>query len=377
MATFLHTADLHLGQGGGEALPPELARIREREIKASLTRIVDLALAREVDLLLVAGDLFTDRFASPSLLRFANSEFARLGKRVLLSAGNHDPLFPQSPAQVFPWHENVFFFPPDGFQQLVLAELDLAVTGLSWGRERPGEEQLLGLPEPASDLFNIALLHGSAGDAASLADDYFPLPTEKLVAAGYDYIALGHYHRPNRWQVGKTFFAYPGSPEPLGFGEPGQHGVWLGDTSGNLALEFLPLSEREYQTMKWDLSGVTGEGELLAKLTEALAGKEQDLVRLTLTGTLPSGFSLDSRSIGESLQELVFFLQLADETQEEVSLEDYPPGSLRRLFSQRILGELEETPDPTHRRKLELALKYGLGALIEGKVEVGGVDFDY
>lgn len=376
MARFLHTADLHLGQGGGEALPPDLARIREREIRASLTRIVDLALKRDVDLLLVAGDLFTDHLASPPLLRFANSEFARFGKKVLLSAGNHDPLFANSPARVFPWHENVFFFPPDSFQQLVLSELDLAVTGLSWGRERPGEKQLLGLPQPVPELFNIVLLHGSAGDAASLADDYFPLPAEKLAASLYDYIALGHYHRPNRWQVGKTCFAYPGSPEPLGFGEPGQHGVWLGDTSTD-SLEFLPISRREYHTLTWDLSGLTDEGELLAKLKEALTGKEQDLVRLTLTGTLPRGFKLDTGFIGDSLKEHVFFLQLADETQEEVSLEDYPLGSLRRLFSQRILGELEETSDPTRRRLLELALKYGLGALIEGKVEIGGVDFDY
>ena len=113
MASFLHTADLHLGQAGGEALPEEIARQRQLEITESLSRIVDLALEKEVDLLLVAGDLFTDKFASPALLRFADHQFSRLGKvKVLVSAGNHDPLLPGSPWEAFSWQENVRFFPP-------------------------------------------------------------------------------------------------------------------------------------------------------------------------------------------------------------------------------------------------------------------------
>lgn len=380
MAKFLHAADLHLGQGGGDALSCEAAEIREREIRESLVRIVDLALEKKVDLLLVAGDLFTDSFASPALLRFVNYQFARLkGKEVLLCAGNHDPLFAGSPADIFPWQEHVFFFPADSWQRREFADLNLAVTGLSWGRERPEEEFLAQMPPPVPGLFNLALLHGSAGEAASLSADYFPLPTEKLAGLGYQYYALGHYHKPSSWQRGNTTFAYSGSPEALGFDEAGVHGVWLGDTaSGELALEFIPLGRREYFTIKWDVTGITSEGELVEKLTEALAGKKQDLVRLILVGTLPSGFGLDLRSLAESLKELVFSLSLTDETEEEIPFSDFPPGSIRQLFSQAILWELEKTQESSQRRLLELALCYGLAALTSGKVEVErGTDFDY
>ena len=92
---------------------------------------------------------------------------------------------------------------------------------------------------------------------------------------------------------------------------------------------------------------------------------------LTLTGSLPRGFKLDLDFLKENLEELVFYLRLQDATWEEVDLTDFPQGSLRQLFSQRLAEELANTQDPYRRKTLELALRYGLEALARGTVDLG------
>ena len=373
MARFLHTADLHLGSAG-DALPEEIARQREREITSSLPKIVDLALERDVDLLLVAGDLFTDKFTTPALLRYVNYQFGRLGnKHVLVCAGNHDPLLQDAPAAAFPWQKNVHFFLPHSWQQLAFHKLGIAVAGISWGELPPQPELLTQIPASNPGFVNIALLHGSAGKAAQLAAEYFPLPEESLIASGYQYFALGHYHNPSSWEAEGTLFAYPGSPEPLSFGEEGRHGVWLGETSaGQVSISFIPLGKREYVTLRRDVTGMKSEAELVEELKKDLKARREDLVGLTLTGSLPRGFKLDLDFLKENLEELVFYLRLQDATWEEVDLTDFPQGSLRQLFSQRLAEELANTQDPYRRKTLELALRYGLEALARGTVDLGG-----
>lgn len=369
MLKFLHTADLHLGESGGGALPEELANIRQREIRGSLKKIVDLALAENVELLLIAGDLFTQRLASPALLRYANEEFLRFGKKVLISAGNHDPRFPSSPAAVFPWCEHVFFFPPNQWQQLTISE-SLAITGLSWGRESPKTELLVTLPKPQPAAYNILLLHGSFG-VDGLAEDYFPLPKDALLASGYDYVALGHFHRARIWEEEGTTIAYSGSPEALNFFETGPRGVLLGEIeNGKLALEFKPIATRQYWQLEREIGEIKSEGELAEELAGILLGKEEDLVRLTLRGTLPQGFALDLDPILAELQAKVFYLELCSNLKEELTASDLPPGSLREIYFRKLSQELEQAETPRQRRLLELALEYGLKALSQGKINL-------
>jgi exonuclease SbcD len=83
---LLHTSDWHLGRNLHGA--PLLDHQRE-----FLTWLVELAAAREVDAVLVAGDVY-DRAVPPTdavaLLDDALAEFARRGIQVVLTSGNHD-----------------------------------------------------------------------------------------------------------------------------------------------------------------------------------------------------------------------------------------------------------------------------------------------
>ena len=89
---FIHIADVHWG-----ARPEReqtFGRIREQEIKETFQRVIDHANKQQVDLLLIAGDLF-DQPPTQQELREVDYLLSRLNHtRTVLIAGNHDHLEP-------------------------------------------------------------------------------------------------------------------------------------------------------------------------------------------------------------------------------------------------------------------------------------------
>ena len=76
--TLLHTADLHIDEG-----------------QASITAmraVIDIALAEQVDLVLIAGDTFDHDQVSDLAARSVVTELARLTQPVVIIPGNHDPI---------------------------------------------------------------------------------------------------------------------------------------------------------------------------------------------------------------------------------------------------------------------------------------------
>src|SRR5262250_2773504 len=87
--SVLHTADVHLDSDGGG--PGRQAEHNERG-RQLFRRIVDRALADQVDLVLIAGDLFDHNRASDETIAFVRRELDRLRQPVVILPGNHDCL---------------------------------------------------------------------------------------------------------------------------------------------------------------------------------------------------------------------------------------------------------------------------------------------
>ena len=102
---FIHTADLHLGvkPDAGSAY----TKGRPEEIWESLRGLLARCEKEQIDLLLIAGDLF---HRQPLLreLKELNSMFEALTHtKVVFTAGNHDYLKPNSMYRNFRWAGNV------------------------------------------------------------------------------------------------------------------------------------------------------------------------------------------------------------------------------------------------------------------------------
>ncbi len=81
---------------------------------------------------------------------------------------------------------------------------------------RPPIEQF---PRVDEDGVHIAVFHGSLDWDAG--DRSLPLLSDALATAGYDYIALGHIHKPSEHKVGTGLAVYPGAIEGKSFSDLG------------------------------------------------------------------------------------------------------------------------------------------------------------
>ncbi len=93
MLKILHTSDVHLG--AKLSFLGEKARDHRRQIADTFRAVAKLALARQVDIFFVAGDLFDSGFPAQSYVYLVQEVFAELtsaGIHIAVIPGNHDRL---------------------------------------------------------------------------------------------------------------------------------------------------------------------------------------------------------------------------------------------------------------------------------------------
>ena len=92
-----------------------------------------------------------------------------------------------------------------------------------------------------NDGVHILIAHG--GD-----ESHCPLNTAALAGAGFDYIALGHFHTPQN--VIRDVAAYSGALEPIESNDLGAHGYIEGRIeNGKVKTRFVPFSIRTYSQL--------------------------------------------------------------------------------------------------------------------------------
>ena len=215
---FIHLADVHLGCSPDAGCP--WSKTREKEIWETFRQVIEDARGMEADLLLIAGDLF-HRQPDPEQLREVNYLFASIPKtRVVLIAGNHDYLQPSSHYLTFPWAPNVAALFGEQCECVRFPEIGTEVYGFSYYRQEILEPRYDQLHPVRGKYFQILLAHG--GDAR-----HIPIDRRKIAYSGFDYIALGHIHRPGALVKGKAI--YSGALEPIDSADYGPHGYIAGE----------------------------------------------------------------------------------------------------------------------------------------------------
>ena len=90
---FIHAADVHLDSPCSSRSETVRQKLRDAS-RLAFRRLVDLALAERVDVVLIAGDLFDDERLSFQTERFLLEQLHRLDSEeipVVYATGNHDP----------------------------------------------------------------------------------------------------------------------------------------------------------------------------------------------------------------------------------------------------------------------------------------------
>ena len=357
MIRILHAADLHL-DSPFSGLTPEEARRRRRESRRLPERLADLVLARGVDLVLLAGDLFDGERVYPETLEALRAALARMGCPVVIAPGNHDPYISGSPYARGNWPENVHIFRESALKALEFPDLGCTVYGAAFTDTLRTDAALDCPAADSGQPLRLLCLHGEIDRQDSR---YGPVLSGQLEAWGFHYAALGHIHACSGLQRGRrTCWAYSGCTEGRGFDETGEKGVLLCevDEKGATAA-FLPLEGIRYHSLSVDVTGVS----CCAALESALADAgERDICRVRLTGECES--APDLRELERRFAPRCCRLELRDETRPAAAVwAEEGEETLRGLFLRELRRQYDAAADEAQREKILLAVRFGLAAL--------------
>lgn len=210
---MVHSSDLHLGSDSlfGPSFSDPLSALRG---------VLAAATAVHADLVVLAGDTF-EHNRQPSDLRIRAAEtMGDFSSPIVILPGNHDPLTADS---VYRQPElaaksNVCVLGLTVDEAVVFPHLDLEV----WGRPHLDYSDMspLASPRARSTRWQLALAHGHYVENGEEERSPFVaswlIRHGELLAAGADYVALGHWNRPARIGDGRIHAYYSGSPEYAG-----------------------------------------------------------------------------------------------------------------------------------------------------------------
>ena len=259
---ILHTSDWHLGK--------RLFKLdRSEEHARFLNWLLQTLIDQKIDLLIVAGDIFdvpTPPHGSLEMFyEFLHRVSVETKTETLIIAGNHDSgLLLEAPSKLLTPH-----------RVKVWGKLSVKPED-HWYSVKVGNEQLDGCAIPFFRSYE--LLPNGEGDALAVLKTYLTKPktaptllmlhhlagifeaagSEQVITLsgvdsiphevleGFDYVALGHIHKPQK--IGKSAY-YSGSPIPMRFSETHPKSVMILELKdGKFEIEklLIPLSRALY-----------------------------------------------------------------------------------------------------------------------------------
>lgn len=331
---FLHFADLHLGiENYGRLDPGTGLHTRIRDFVTTLGAVFDLAIQKEVDLVLFAGDAYKNCDPSPTHQREFALQLRRLQQAaipIVMVVGNHDTpvafgkatsvdIFstleidntyvirrPQllhldtrsGPLQIagLPWPTRNILRTHEAYKDLPQEELTREIQAICIARIDEFARQLN--PQiPAIFTAHIAAAEAtySGSERTAIIGQDPTLLTSALANPAFDYVALGHVHKHQDLHPGqRPPVVYAGSLERINFGEESDvKGVCLvcieddpetGPASRTTTYEFVPMDARPFVTIQLEVLEDEDPTELII---DAIAEVDIDDAVVRIIYTLP------------------------------------------------------------------------------------------
>ncbi len=369
MPKILHCADLHLDSPFTDALGK--GEVRRNKLRTTFTNLIAFCAENEVDLVLMAGDLFDTHYVTPKTLAMLTKEMASLPRtRFLIAPGNHDPYTAHSVWEKAEFPENVTVFSSSEVKRVSLPDLGVDVYGYAFTDSTMERAPIDALRVGDKGRINLLVAHA---DLLSPLSPYAPTTKEALAATGMDYVALGHVHAASGLQKeGDTYYAYAGCMEGRGFDECGYKGALLLEVEKDGGILHLTASEKRFSLGRYevetvDLTGATEVEGACRMVREALGQRHllgmDTSLRLILTGAVHPDMENSEEAIAQMLSPLLYALELRNTTVPIYGAEalERDPG-LRGAFY-RALKPMMQSEDEETRRRAAKAFALGLRAL--------------
>ncbi len=329
---FLLTADWQLGLTQRH-LGTHASLLSEARFE-TVRRVIDLAVERSVDAVLVAGDIFEDSDVDSRTVESCVEILEKAAPTpVLLLPGNHDPQIAGGVWDRDLWvrggaHVRVLLEP----REIEVAGAAIYPCPLTQKKSRQDPTDWIPGRVKGDRRPRVALAHGSLGILEHQAN--FPIALDRVDRAGLDFLALGDWHglkTGDRW-------AYPGTPEPTSFSEREAGHVLLIELeqAGSLPrIESIKVSGHDWCALQIDVRDSTDLEELEQRVKEASTDPSRLLLRVggEVGGDSEIGDRLEA--FRQRLEARVCYLDWRFEEATTGPL-DWPPGMI-----EAIAGALE------------------------------------
>ncbi|MBK1979781.1 DNA repair exonuclease [Achromobacter xylosoxidans] len=285
MTHFLHTADWQIGRQYGQFETEDAALLAEARFDA-VARIAALAAERQVDAVLVAGDVFDTQGVSDRTIRRLFAALAVYAGPWVMIAGNHDAALADSvwsrAAQLGCIPPNVRVPPRPGVVDLAAQNLAVLAAPLTQRHTYDDVTQAFDAMESEPGRIRVGLAHGSvAGRLPDTIDATNPIAPDRASRARLDYLALGDWHGCLSIDE-RTWYA--GTPEQDRFrgNEPGYVlDVRIAAPGATPQVERVATGKYRWSAWTETLSLPT-DAQALAERLAAL--RAEDVLRLELQG---------------------------------------------------------------------------------------------
>lgn len=344
---FMHIADVHLGVQPDRGKP--WSETRAREVTEAFDRALSIVEEEQVSLLLIAGDLF---HAPPAIsqLKEIDYKLSKLSRTwTVIIAGNHDYMSPEGAYAGYRFQTKTVCLPADRVASVYIRELGVCVTGRSYDRREIPEGIYDDAQPVREDTFNFLLAHG--GDLA-----HAPLKKQRLLDAGFDYIALGHIHKPEVLVQDKM--AYAGSLEPIDYTDVGDRGYIIGEIAeGRCHTEWKKINVRSYINLSLRVKPEYSGAQIIDAIEREIhrLGSE-NIYRILLRGEKSDEVQPDFHA----LTTRYMISMVEDLTRGALDVDALLSGNEENLIGQFIM-QLKDKEDEVSQK----ALEYGLHALLE------------
>lgn len=348
---ILHTADWQIGKQFANVPGDPGAALRVQRLD-TVTVIADLAVEREVDAVLVAGDVFDDNAVSDDTLRRTINAMSGYSGPWVLLPGNHDSGLTQSvwsrlrKLNIVP--ENVII--ADQPESIVLADGRLHVLPAPLNRRQEVRDFTDWFDHHVSekDVVRIGIAHGSVlNRLPESAETHNPISDRRTESANLDYLALGDWHGTLDI-ADKTW--YSGSPEQDRFrqNEPGNVlVVYIPDPGAKPNVEVVSVGRFFWHQLEF---AVTDDDSLLVldKRLDELGEPQAVLLRLHLSGAATLSTRQALNELLDNWSARFHFLQINDtDLMAQPSADDISDMGATGFLKEAIdaLVDIENSPD--------------------------------
>ena len=336
---FIHIADIHFDSSFVNLSDKEaLGDIKRLEQRKVFKKVIEYIKENSIDFLFIAGDLYEHQYIRKSTIEYINELFKEIpNTKIYISPGNHDPYIKNSYYNQFKWNDNVYIF-SSTYKRATSDNVD--IYGYGFDDFYCTDCGIENLEIEDKNKTNILVIHSTIDGANLEEKQYNSIPRRVLEEKGFDYVATGHIHKLDYNTYQNQKIVYPGSLISLGFDELGEHGMIVGEIQEDkqLKIQFVPLSEDNFEEIEFDVTDIISKDELIEKIND-LDIQNNQLIKVILTGK--RNFEIDRYEIYKLLTN-ERIIKIRDHTRIEYDLEKIANNhTLKGLFAKEILKEKE------------------------------------